>query len=637
MNRFRLIVPESLCFLVLLLVRPPAAGGVIRVPHDIDSIQRAIDVAAYGDTILVEGARVYDENIRLKSRVLLRGTRPNRPVIRGNVVAERIEDATMENIIVEGDDGSLFDNGIYCTDAGVLFKNCESRNGYYGFRIIEESDVGIDSCHVESSWLDGILIDGSRAAISNTVVRENTVGPAPGNAYAVSILSGSRVELVSSRIVHNLKGIRVYNAEVEMLYTVSAFNGQDGLSLNPAADCDVDRCTISYNEFRDVTVSSGVSESEIKNSIIWNNHNSIFDQSGVPISYSVIPEPTGGTGNLTFFPLFVDGPNGDFRLQSNSRCIDRGEPLLWDPDGTRADIGAFFFDQLDYDPPPPSFISAIGDEQRVILSWPYMWETFLDHFTIYRSEVSGFLPGDANRIAEVEPREQSYNDAGLTNEVTYYYRITGVYQLGYESPPTEEIAATPGIAPELVIDPPRVDFGTVVAGSIKHSEVVLSNTGNGVLHVGNIEIPGFDVFAVDVETPFELQPGEERPISVRFQPPLPQPYSGRMEIAYTSLEGHRYVDLTGEGVAKVIALPNPFTPNGDGYNDFVTFDLPPHQRFDIRIFDITGREMRRIRTPLPNRWYGRTDGGGEAEPGLYIYIVATDGETVANGTIALIR
>jgi hypothetical protein len=32
---------------------------------------------------------------------------------------------------------------------------------------------------------------------------------------------------------------------------------------------------------------------------------------------------------------------GDFRLQSGSPCIDAAEPAMTDPDGTRADQGAF--------------------------------------------------------------------------------------------------------------------------------------------------------------------------------------------------------------------------------------------------------------------------------------------------------
>ena len=53
-----------------------------------------------------------------------------------------------------------------------------------------------------------------------------------------------------------------------------------------------------------------------------------------------------GSGNIDADPLFVDPVNGDFHLQAGSPCIDTGDPSSpLDPDGTRADMGAYYFDQ----------------------------------------------------------------------------------------------------------------------------------------------------------------------------------------------------------------------------------------------------------------------------------------------------
>ncbi len=51
-------------------------------------------------------------------------------------------------------------------------------------------------------------------------------------------------------------------------------------------------------------------------------------------------------GNLDANPLLVDANGGNYSLQANSPAIDAGDPTLpFDPDGTIADLGAFFFDQ----------------------------------------------------------------------------------------------------------------------------------------------------------------------------------------------------------------------------------------------------------------------------------------------------
>jgi hypothetical protein len=74
-------------------------------------------------------------------------------------------------------------------------------------------------------------------------------------------------------------------------------------------------------------------------------------------------------GNLDSLPLFV-GPEPewyDFHLRWHSPCIDAGDTSLTDPDGTRSDIGRFYFNQAvpgiielyPYD--TPIFVPSGGD------------------------------------------------------------------------------------------------------------------------------------------------------------------------------------------------------------------------------------------------------------------------------------
>ncbi|OYT13451.1 MAG: hypothetical protein B6I19_05120 [Bacteroidetes bacterium 4572_114] len=51
--------------------------------------------------------------------------------------------------------------------------------------------------------------------------------------------------------------------------------------------------------------------------------------------------------NLFMDPLFIDPGNLDFHITEGSPCIDAGnpDPAYYDPDGTIADIGAFYYDQ----------------------------------------------------------------------------------------------------------------------------------------------------------------------------------------------------------------------------------------------------------------------------------------------------
>ena len=63
-------------------------------------------------------------------------------------------------------------------------------------------------------------------------------------------------------------------------------------------------------------------------------------------TYTCVNTTIPGSGNITSNPQFVNQSGGDYNLTSGSPCIDTGNPNSpLDPDGTRADMGALYFDQ----------------------------------------------------------------------------------------------------------------------------------------------------------------------------------------------------------------------------------------------------------------------------------------------------
>jgi len=116
--------------------------------------------------------------------------------------------------------------------------------------------------------------------------------------------------------------------------------------------------TIVYNNTGNTgggicTLMSGSSFSG-KNNIIYFNvssdntqYASVSGGGASSLTYSCISQSMSGTGNITNDPVFVNASGDDYRLAAGSPCIDAGDPASpLDPDGTRADIGAFYFNQL---------------------------------------------------------------------------------------------------------------------------------------------------------------------------------------------------------------------------------------------------------------------------------------------------
>lgn len=88
------------------------------------------------------------------------------------------------------------------------------------------------------------------------------------------------------------------------------------------------------------------------NGIIWGNtglqNPQIYPGNLNPqITYTDVQGGWAGSGNINQDPRFADMPYDDGRLLWGSPCIDTGDPnpIYNDPDGTRADMGAFYYDQ----------------------------------------------------------------------------------------------------------------------------------------------------------------------------------------------------------------------------------------------------------------------------------------------------
>lgn len=83
--------------------------------------------------------------------------------------------------------------------------------------------------------------------------------------------------------------------------------------------------------------------------------------------------------------------------------------------------------------------------------------------------------------------------------------------------------------------------------------------------------------------------------------------------------------------------PNPFTPNNDGFNDFVLFDFEELKRQpgEILIFDANGRKV--VELTGTNRWDGTDRNGKVVQPGAYLYIVRINNQVLDKGVIGLAR
>lgn len=100
-------------------------------------------------------------------------------------------------------------------------------------------------------------------------------------------------------------------------------------------------CTMVHNE---AALGGAAVESSLNGCIAYDSGPSpVIDQNGSAI-YSCIEGGHPGTGNISARPMFVGPQSGDVHLLASSPCIDAADPSFTDPDGSRADMGAYPFD-----------------------------------------------------------------------------------------------------------------------------------------------------------------------------------------------------------------------------------------------------------------------------------------------------
>jgi len=290
------------------------------------SIQKGIDLVFEGDTILVLPG-TYKENIKFfKKKNMVVGSKflttgdtayIAQTIIdggrRGNVVAflGQIDSTTrLSGFTLTHGNGFINDspNGgaIYCTYSDPILDHLliTENSSYYG---------------------GGMYFEHSEPIIKNSRITNNSAS----NGGALSMDNSNPI--LQNVLIDN-------NTATETMVAGSAIEGHTSAPrlLN---------VTLTKNR----TFGSGgvisCSGTVIENSVIWDNEPSNILWYPNHISFSDVQDGYAGSGNIMHEPLFNNPQKNDFSLSPNSPCIDTGDPKsALDPDGTAADMGAFYFE-----------------------------------------------------------------------------------------------------------------------------------------------------------------------------------------------------------------------------------------------------------------------------------------------------
>ncbi len=214
-----------------------------------------------------------------------------------------------------------------------------------------------------------------------------------------------------------------------------------GIYLEGHSGVEIVNCTVSHNTADYWGGGLHISTfcyPEVLNSIVWGNAALQYDDifvaasDSVTFEYSDIPGGWLGTGNINADPMFIDPEEGNFSLtwdnypiedSTKSPCIDAGNPEQEynDPDGTRNDMGALYFNQFPLEITDLT-ISVFGD--GILLNWSGVEEAV--SYMIYQSDDAYFVPAGIP-LATVYPPQTEFFSEGALREGKKFYRVVFIY------------------------------------------------------------------------------------------------------------------------------------------------------------------------------------------------------------------
>ncbi|MBK6915741.1 MAG: T9SS type A sorting domain-containing protein [Ignavibacteriales bacterium] len=459
-----LYIVNCTLYITLATVRYVSPTGSSTPPYTswetaADSIMECINISVFGDTIYVANG-TYIEKVTMIHGLTMIGAGIDSCIIDTRTISQfsDFNAITMKDeCIVEGfhiivrssiggntgilsipgpEDSLDFQGKIMNNKISMAGYGISSDNSFLTIKnnIIEDVSYGIDVFGLDTSVLDTIY--------NNYLFQIKTSGISTALAGR-GIIFNNLIEMTSTIN----QGISTGSSGTSQVYNNFVLDSYVGISVGAVPDQAV--CNIVSNN-----LGYGIWFSEqsiVNNNIVLGVQNGYYLSDGIQNIYfnnawncdygyyNFTPDST----NLEVDPMLVNEDSLDFHLQKYSPMIDAGDPLIFDKDGTRSDIGFYggpygeSYSYLDLAPRVPVNLNATLDSLTVGITWNKNTEADFNHYNVYRDTTKNFIIDSTNLFVSTDRNNLIDFLPDYLEKI--YYKLTAIDNQGNESEPSEEV------------------------------------------------------------------------------------------------------------------------------------------------------------------------------------------------------
>ena len=375
-----------------------AQAAIIHVPGDQPTIQRGINAATAGDTVLVAAGTYHETFDFVGKDLVVKGQGgPTNTMVSGDSLSPVVTmnggetpAAILEGFTITGGFGGIRiqnsaptiascrisenagqkGGGVYCesaspdiTQCAILRNSATAWGG--GLYCDEDSAPTLVSCRIEGNdsvgYGGGLCAFGipSSVVLTDCRVEGNVAGADGGGIYCYTGTL-SNCEILGNSTGGDGGGAYLYSWGLMSIVQNCSFAGNTATHGGGGAYSNGDslivvNCTVSNNSAYSgggLYLSGG--SPSLTNCILWANTPDELNDGTPSVTYCNIQGDYPGEGNFGLDPRFVTYHGYEYLLHPRSPCVDAGDPTIedgisdWHPkwpdfyqDGPRSDMGTY--------------------------------------------------------------------------------------------------------------------------------------------------------------------------------------------------------------------------------------------------------------------------------------------------------